>query len=268
MPMSTTDQDLWGLTYGKRWIDANAMAIALETQALQPDLDFRTRLLIRDGLNALQRHWGDSRFQSWLNSSAARENLAEIWQSDLGAAGFHFLEERLMQPLEPQTILDFLRELGENLDRPTTINVGGSIALMLQNVLRRGTEDIDVVDEVPIEIRAQHELLHRLAKRFGLQVTHFQSHYLPSGWNGRLHSLGVFGRLTVHLVDVYDIFVGKLFSKREKDSDDLRILRGQLDRARIETRLRDSAGLLMAEPELAKDAARSWHILYGDALPS
>jgi len=266
--MATTHQDLWGLTFGKRWIDANAMATALEAQALQGELDFRTRLLIRDSLDALQRHWGEPCVQSWLSTSPAGTSLAEIWRSDLGAAGFHYLEERLMQPLEPQTILDFLRELGENLDRPTSINVGGSIALMLQNALRRGTEDVVFVDEVPIEIRGQHELLHRLAKRFGLQVTHFQSHYLPSSWDRRLHSLGKFGQLTVHLIDVYDIFVGKLFSKREKDLDDLRSLRGLLDRSRIETRLRDSAGLLMAEPALAQDAAKSWYILYADPLPS
>ena len=266
--MSISAPNLWRLTFGKRWIDADAMAAALESQVSLPALDFRTRLLIRDGLNALQCYWGNARFRSWLNSSPACAALSEVWTSELGSEGFHFLEERLVQTIEPETILDFLRELGEDLNRPATINVGGSISLMMQNVLRRGTEDMDVVDEVPAEIRSEHELLHRLAKRFGLQVTHFQSHYLPSGWNRRLHSLGKFGQLTVFLVDVYDIFVGKLFSQREKDLDDLRIMRGQLDRNRIEARFRDAAGLLMAEPELAKDAARSWSILYGEPLPT
>jgi hypothetical protein len=146
--------------------------------------------------------------------------------------------------------------------------LGGSIALMTQEVLRRGTEDIDVVDEVPPEIRTEYELLDRLARRFGLQVTHIQSHYLPAGWERRLHSLGRFDQLIVHLVDFYDIFVGKRFSSREKDLDDLRLLREHLDNARVEDQFRQSTELLMAEPNLAKDAARNWYLLYGQPLPA
>ena len=64
----------------------------------------------------------------------------------------------------------------------------------MTNLLERRTDDIDVEDEVPSEIRSRHDLLDQLAKSYGLRLTHFQSHYLPEGWQSRLHLLGVFGR--------------------------------------------------------------------------
>src|SRR5205807_2577023 len=131
----------------------------------------------------------------------------------------------------------------------------------------RHTDDIDIVNEVPAEIRSQHDLLDQLAQRYGLQLTHFQSHYLPNGWEGRVKSLGRFGRLDVFLVDPCDVFVGKLFSQRTKDLDDLRMLAPQFQRPAIEQRLRDSAGPLMADEALAQNASRNWYILYGDSLP-
>ena len=268
MPTPATAYDLWGLTSGRPWIDPTELAAALERQVAQNALDYRTRLLIRDSLDALSQHWGRQTLESWLSQSQAGEVLRAIWRSDLGAPGFPSLVQRIMQTLNPETVRQFLRELGSSLGRETRINVGGSIALILDGKLSRRTEDIDVVDEVPPEVRLEHELLARLASRYGLSVTHFQSHYLPSGWAERLHWVGEFGRLTVFLVDPYDIFVGKLFSAREKDLDDLRELAPQLDKEMIVRRLRDSAKLLRAEKKLAEEAARNWYVVYGEALPS
>jgi hypothetical protein len=93
--MPATSHDLWGLTFGKRWIDAEAMAAAVESQVEREDLDFRSRLLIRDSLEALAKHWGAVRFRSWLDNCPVRETLDQICRSDLGPPGFHFLEERL-----------------------------------------------------------------------------------------------------------------------------------------------------------------------------
>ena len=56
--MRATFVDLWGLTFGKRWIDAEAMATAMESQVEREDLDFRSRLLIRDSLEALVKTLG------------------------------------------------------------------------------------------------------------------------------------------------------------------------------------------------------------------
>jgi hypothetical protein len=140
--------------------------------------------------------------------------------------------------------------------------------LVLSGNLSRHTDDIDIVNEVPEEIRNEHDLLDQLAKRYALALTHFQSHFLPSNWERRVKSLGRFGMLDVFLVDVVDVFVGKLFSQRTKDLDDLRVLAPQLGRTAIEQRLRDSAGALMSNASLAQHASRNWYILYGGELPA
>lgn len=169
---------------------------------------------------------------------------------------------------DPETLKQFLRELGDTLKVPARLEVGGSTALILRGLLSRATDDIDVVDEVPKSIRVERELLEGLIQRYGLRLTHFQSHYLPSGWSQRLESIGRFGKLDVFLVHPVDIFVGKLFSKRTKDLDDLRMLLPGLDRAAIVDCLKNSAQPLRADPNLRADAQRNWYILFGEELPA
>jgi hypothetical protein len=70
--------------------------------------------------------------------------------------------------------------------------IGGSIALILPSRISRHTEDIDVVDEIPKSLRDDHDLLTRLAARYGLRPAHFQSHYLPDGWESRVKPFGKF----------------------------------------------------------------------------
>lgn len=173
-----------------------------------------------------------------------------------------------MDAVKPDTVLQFLRELGRRIRGPSRIEVGGSIALILHNVLSRHTDDIDVVNEVPAEIRNEHAILNELAARFGLRLTHFQSHYLPSGWEARLSSFGRFGQLDVYLIDPYDVFVGKLFSARRKDRDDLRALAGRLNKQTAIDRLSSSARALMTESQLAEQARENWYIVYGEDLPA
>jgi hypothetical protein len=129
----------------------------------------------------------------------------------------------------PDAIHSYLRELATHVHRPVRLVIGGSVALILEGLLSRSTEDIDIVDEVPAEVRQQHALLEQLRQDHGLQLAHFQSHFLPSGWEVRLHSLEPVGRVEVALVDRYDIFLGKLFSARRKDRNDLRTLLPVLD---------------------------------------
>jgi hypothetical protein len=264
--MSVILPDLWSLTFGRPWIDPADLAAMLEWEVGQP-LDYRTRLLIRDSLDALSRHWGPDLFDAWLEQSPSAEALEAIRKSDFDDVGFPSLERRIVDSLSPQAIQEFMRELGTRLRRPTRITIGGSIALILSGELRRATDDIDVVDELPVEIRNDHDLLDELASAHGLRLTHFQSHYLPSGWSSRVRSLGTFGQLSVYLVDSCDIFLSKLCSARRKDLDDVRMLARQLDKVRIETRLREAGASLLGEPKLAANAARNWYILYGEPLP-
>ena len=267
LPMGVATRDLWEITRGKPTVDPEHLAEALENEVSKPDLDFRTQLLIRDSIDVLADFWGRNRVESWLSNSPVGPALGSIWKSDLGPAGFPTLRKRVMNTIHPETVLNFLRDLGNSLSHPTQIIVGGSIALILSDELVRHTDDLDVVDEVPAEIRNQHAYLEELAGLYSLRITHFQSHYLPTGWRERIHSLGRFGRLDVFLVDSTDVFVGKLFSNRIKDRGDLLHLSRRMDNAKIAARLISSAAPLRSNEQLEKYAEHNWYVLYGEPLP-
>src|SRR5262249_29433436 len=149
----------------------------------------------------------------------------------------------------------------------TRMAIGGSASLILGGHLSRVTEDVDVVDDVPEELRQQHALLERLRKTYGLHLAHFQSHYLPSGWQDRLHSLEPFGKLQASLVDVYDVFLSKLFSGRDKDRDDLRLLLPALDRETLKAKLLATCAAFLADETLREHAEANWYVLTGERLP-
>ncbi len=172
-----------------------------------------------------------------------------------------------MEPTRPETIRQYLRDLGSHIHGPASIAIGGAGALILQGCLSRSTEDVGVVDEVPAEVRSLHSVLDGLERRYGLHLAHFQSHFLPVGWESRLHTLGSFGALKVSLVDLHDVFLSKLFSVRDKDLDDLRLLLPSIDRLIVTQRLGDSCTGLLGEPELRQNADRNWYVLTGEALP-
>jgi hypothetical protein len=173
-----------------------------------------------------------------------------------------------MDVTRPETIRAFFRELGDKLVRPLRIDVGGSAACILTGYLSRKTEDVDVVDEVPAEIRSQHKLLDELHRRYDLELGHFQSHYLPSGWQNRVHSEEPAGQLRIFLVDVYDVFLSKLTSIREKDKNDLARLAPQIDKAVLTRKLQETMTSMLAAPDLRERAEKNWHILYGESLPT
>jgi hypothetical protein len=260
--------DLWDLALNRPQIDALDLERAIEDQLSYPDLDFRTRLLIRDGVAALRTSLGTTNVDRWLRQSSHGPAIQLLEHSSLGPTGFPSLVHRIMQSTKPETVEQLLRELGLSLSAPTRLVIGGSIALILANALTRHTEDIDVVDEVPAAIRGQQTLLENLAKRYGLHLTHFQSHYLPTGWEDRLRSLGTFGKLDVFLIDPCDIFLGKLFSTREKDRDDLRAMYQQFEKPELIHRLQATTAMLRREPSPREAAEKNWYILFGDPLPS
>jgi hypothetical protein len=260
--------DLWDLVWGKPHVDPAALARAIEAELRSPDLDYRTRLLIRDGTNALEQYWGWERLSEWMSNSPVRARLEAIRKEDLGSSGFPLLKEQLMNRTEPETVKEFLRELGSRIETPAKLVVGGSIALILTGNIARATADIDVVDEVPEPIRNKHELLEDLKQRYRLLLTHFQSHYLPKGWEDRLEHFGQFGSINVYTVNAYDIFVGKLFSNRTKDLDDLRAMKPLIDKQKLHNRLSDTTASLMNDPSLRHAARHNWYILFGEDLPT
>jgi hypothetical protein len=232
-------QPLWDLVFGSCDIDPLMLSAAVAV-AKTGSRDARTRFLIEE-------------------SEAALSGALKLKH-------FPSLPERIRQVTRPETIRQFLREIGLELQESTQVVVGESSALILLGLLQRATEDVDVVDEVPAPLRAITGLRERTQNRYGLHLAHFQSHYLPPGWRERLSSEGDFCRLRVYVVDPIDIFVGKVFSRREKDLDDLRSLSGSLTRELVVERLRQSRHAWTLPSEQAA-AERNRYIVFGEALP-
>jgi Nucleotidyltransferase of unknown function (DUF6036) len=238
------------LMNGRPQMDPGDLAAAVNEQAADEPLDYRTRLLLRDSLVALKKYWGADRFTGWLGRRPARQRLECNCNEEFERPGFTLIERRLMEKTDPEAIKGLFRELGSSICHPHRLNVGGSAALLLPGYIARQTEVIDVVGEVPREVREQHAVLEDFKRRYGLLLTHFGSHYLPTGWENRMHFFGDFGDLRVYVVDVADIFLGKLFSKRTRDLDDLRMLAPQLDKSALAERLKTTTGALQKDPDL------------------
>jgi hypothetical protein len=259
--------DLWKLVWGKPEVDPRRLAEAVEYAARGADLDYRTRLLIRDSADALEGYWGPDRWGAWFARSVARERIEAIRAEEFDKVGFTTLRSSLMERTEPETVRQYLRDLGGRLSGQVEITIGGSVALILPERLHRATDDIDVVDEVPDEIRSQHRVLDELLAFYKLRLTHFQSHFLPSGWKDRRHGLEPFGNLCAYLVDELDVVLSKLFSGRAKDLHDIRLLLPEIDRAQLLERLKATCGALLGEADLRANATRNWYILTGEELP-
>jgi len=265
--MSTQTLDLWSLVRARPQIDPNDLADAVAHQAAEEPLDYRTRLLIRDSVEALREFWGGPRVERWLVDCPLHDKIEGICQEEYEDIGFPSIRKRLMDKTDPTTIEQYFRELGSKVRKSMNLQVGGSIALISSGLLVRHTEDVDVVDEVPIEFREQGDLIESLKTRYGLLLAHFQQHYLPSGWSNRLHYHESYGDLHVYFVDPIDIFLGKLTSIRTKDLDDLRVLVPQLEKATIVQRLKDTMQSALASEALKERAKHNWYILFGEELP-
>ena len=264
----TIPQDIWSLVWGKPQIDPDLLLTAIEHQlADNHPIDERTKILIRDSTDALKEFLGKDRMENWISSNKHAQKLRDIRSEAQGKAGFPFLKDRLMKRTDPETVMQFLRELGVRSHSKSRLEIGGSIALMLRGLLSRATEDIDIVDEVPSAIRNQRELIDELQSRYGLALTHFQSHYLPTGWKSRAVDFGTFGSLSVYLAATEDIFIGKLFSPRVKDLDDLRMLLQHVDKAKLAEHYKLFGQELAKDEKLRTLAGKNWYILFGEELP-
>ena len=223
---------------------------AIEEQLQVDELDYRTRMLILESAQVLRDKTG-----------IALDCARVLPVSERGRRGFPDLEDTVGAITSPESINEFLRELGTRLLESAEITIGGSSALILQGLLVRQTRDVDVVDEVPAALRSL-----RFTSRTNLYIAHFQSHYLPEGWQDRRQSRGDFKKLRVYLVDGLDIYLGKMFSVREKDQSDLHYLKGHFDPKSVRHHLEQYGQKLASDPKLRKAAEDNWYILYGEEL--
>lgn len=265
--MALPSLDLWTLVRKRPQIDPGDLAEALRAEAISGPPDYRSRLLIRDSLEALKSIWGKARFETWLEAYPEGQKLAAVAREDFDEVGYPSLRARLMNKTEPEEIRQYLFELGKSLHKEVKIKVAGAIALILSGYISRHTEDVDIVDEVPPEIRDNHGLLEELQKSYGLHVGHVQNHYFPTGWEERCTALDLFGPLKVYLLDVYDVFLSKLFSQRRKDVEDLRVIAPQLDRDTLTRRFLETTEPLRTDAKLLQRATDNWRLLFGEDLP-
>jgi Nucleotidyltransferase of unknown function (DUF6036) len=266
--MAVKPRDLWSLVRGSGpQIDPHDLAEAVVKQATEEPLDYRTRLLIRDSVDALKGYWGEQRVELWLTESRSHHKIDTICQEGFDEVGFPSIRKRLMDKTDPESIRQYFQKLGYALRQTVQISVGGGCALVLPGYVSRFTEDIDVVGDVPEDIRIQYQLLDELEKLHGLHMGHVQSHYLPHGWQERVHSFGVYHHLQVSLVDVYDVFLSKLFSVRMKDMGDLKVLVPQLDKEIVIRRLVTTCKDFLSASRLKEIAEQNWKILFGEDLP-
>jgi uncharacterized nucleotidyltransferase DUF6036 len=264
---SEENLDPWALVWGQPYIDAERLVQAIEQDLLRnPEPDFRTRLLVRDSLRAVRAFWGKQRLDHRIGESPARARITTIMKEKLGKAGFTAIRRRLVANNMSADLEQILDLLGRALQAKTEINIAGSVPTLVQSLTSRPTNDIDIVDEVPAEIRRQRSLLQNIKDRFGLTFGHVQSHYLPANWRARRHFFGDFGRLRAYLVDPYDIFVSKLSSKLERHIDDLRVLAKQLDKEKAKNRLMGDGKEFMDDPYLRPQIEQNWHFVFREVL--
>src|ERR1700712_1849654 len=111
--MNTAVDQLWLFADAVAEVNADALAHAIEGAAEAPSLDYRTRLLIRDGLIALEAHYGTESFLRWLSHLPHRRRIRRIRQSIPSGEdrGFGFLQRNVVDAIKPDTVIQFLREL-------------------------------------------------------------------------------------------------------------------------------------------------------------
>jgi len=263
----TDAADPWALVWGQPFIDSERLAAAIENDLRRnPRPDFRTRLLVRDAARAIEQFWGSARFARWLAQSPAGPRVRAIVQEDLGEAGFPNIRRRLVAGIGETQVKQIFDLLGRSVHDRVEVNVAGSIPTLIEGLTARPTADIDIVNEVPPEIRKQKALLDKIQTDYGLSLGHVLSHYLPSRWEARRHFLGDFGGLRVYLVDPYDIFVSKVSSKQEKHKDDLRVLAQKLDKEIVKQRLLGDGQRFLQDPFLRPQIEENWRFIYQEPL--
>jgi hypothetical protein len=260
--------ELWSLIWNRHWLEPEELWRRMSITAAAGGLDHRTARLIRDCLDALEQKLGPHELARRIAASPASECLGSLRAQQSDDVGLPSIGRRIVEPLARPRIDRFFTYLGGRLRQPVQIIVGGSIALMLQDLFARQTENVDVVNDIPEPIRRDHQLLLDLRETQQLHLGQFASRYLPTGWELRTRTYRQFDRLTVRLVDAVDVLTGKLFSKRNKDLLDLQEAWPLLDQVVFRQRLAKETAGLRGLGDLGERATLNWKVVTGEtSLP-
>ena len=264
---TATAVDPWRLVWGQPFIDSRTLASAIEQELAQSaDPDFRTRLLVRDAVVALRDYWGLRRFAQWLAVSPVGSQVDEIMHEELGEPGYSTIRGRLVDSIDSTQLGQVFELLGRGIHGRVEIHIAGSVPTLIKGLTARPTDDIDLVDEVPEEIRRQRTLLRKIESEYGLKLGHVQSHYLPLQWKDRRRWFGDFGGLRVYALDEYDIFISKLSSKKQKHQLDLRVLALKLDKDTARHRLLNDGRIFLDDPKLRPQIEENWRFIFQEPL--
>src|SRR5260221_23927 len=95
-------------------------------------------------------------------SRICRETIRSICAQEYDEVGFPSLRRRLMDKNQPDQVRQFLEEAGRSLHNTVRIHVGGSVALIMPGYVERQTDAIDIVGEVPKDLRENHKVMDAL----------------------------------------------------------------------------------------------------------
>src|SRR4051794_37257177 len=109
--MRVQSKHLWNVAVRHQWVDPQDLTEAIEEQIASGDLDYRTRVLIRDSVKALRNYWGPDRVSGWLQACPAGQAVEaicnQVFEDD---RGFSSLMERVVDITRAETIKQYFRE--------------------------------------------------------------------------------------------------------------------------------------------------------------
>jgi len=259
--------DPWELIWGQPYIDCDTLAAAIEDDLARSSRpDYRTRLLVNDAARAIRSYWGPKRFTQWVGTSPVGNRIESILQEKFPEKGFPHIRRKLVASIKSDLIERIFELLGRGVPERVEVHIAGSVPTLIKGLTFRPTQDIDIVNEVPAEIRRQKDVLRTIVDSYGLSLGHVQSHYLPANWQNRRHYFGEFGGLRVYMVDEYDIFVSKLSSKQAKHKQDLEVLAGKLDKELIKRRLKEDGKVFLTNSFLRPQIEENWRFIFREPL--
>ncbi len=129
-----------------------------------------------------------------------------------------------MEPVTPETLSEFLKQLGESYtDRATLYLLGGSALLLLGS--QRQTLDIDYTTDLdPQQQRELETIMTQLAAQYRLDIEAVpiaEFVPLPPGSDTRRRFVGRYGNIDVYLYDLYTIALSKIARGFDTDLEDV-----------------------------------------------
>ena len=95
--------ELWSLVSRPGYIDTAALWNALAALGGDAELDYRSRLLVHESMDALATRWGADRLRMELRGALGAETLQKLWLKDFGEVGFPRSGQTSWMPPNPTT---------------------------------------------------------------------------------------------------------------------------------------------------------------------